>query len=42
MASFDAAVTCELVGIFFPSQLSHLSIDVRLYRDDGLANHKLN
>ena len=37
MGSFDGAETCELVGLFLLSQLSHLSVDVGLYRDDGLA-----
>ena len=37
MGSFDGAETCELVGLFLLSQLSHLSVYVGLYRDDGLA-----
>ena len=37
MGSFDGAETCELVGLFLLSQLSHLSVNVGLYRDDGLA-----
>ena len=37
MGSFDGAETCELVGLFLLSQLSHLGMDVELYRVDGLA-----
>ena len=37
MGSFDGAETCELVGLFLLSQLSHLSVNVGLNRDDGLA-----
>ena len=34
IGSFDGAETCELVGMFL---LSHLYVNVGLYRDDGLA-----
>ena len=37
MGGFDGAETCELVGLFLLSQLTHLDIKVGLYRDDGLA-----
>ena len=37
MGSYDGAETCELVGIFLLSKLSHLKINCGLYRDDGLA-----
>ena len=37
MGSFDGAETCELVGLSLLSQLTHLDINVGLYRDDGLA-----
>ena len=37
MGSFDGAETCELVGLFLLSQLTHLDVNVGLYRDDGLA-----
>ena len=37
MGSFDGAETCELVGLFLVSQLTHLDVNVGLYRDDGLA-----
>ena len=37
MRSFDGAETCELVGLFLLSQLTHLDVNVGLYRDDGLA-----
>ena len=37
MGSFDGAETCELVGLFLMSQLTHLDVNVGLYRDDGLA-----
>ena len=37
MGSFDGAETCELVGSFLLSQLQQLSINIGLYRDDGLA-----
>ena len=41
MGSFDGAGTCELVGLFLLSQLTHLDVNVGLYRDDGLVNmHK--
>ena len=36
MGSFDGAETCELVGSFLLSQLQQLSINIGLYRDDGL------
>ena len=37
MGSFDGAETWELVGLFLLSQLTHLDVNVGLYRDDGLA-----
>ena len=37
MGSFDGAETCELVGLFLLSQLTHLDVNVGSYRDDGLA-----
>ena len=37
MGSFDGAETCKLVGLFLLSQLTHLDVNVGLYRDDGLA-----
>ena len=37
MCSFDGAETCELVGLFLLSQLTHLDANVGLYRDDGLT-----
>ena len=37
MGSFYGAKTCELVGLFLLSQLTNLHVNVRLYRDDGLA-----
>ena len=37
MGSFDGAETCELVGLFLLSQLTHLDVNVGLYRYDGLA-----
>ena len=37
MGSFDGAETCELVGLFLLSQLTHLDVNVGLYRVDGLA-----
>ena len=42
MGSFDGAEVCELVGLYLPSQLQHLDVDVGLYRDDGLAVPKLS
>ena len=35
--SFDGVETCELVGLFLLSQLTHLDVNVGLYRDGGLA-----
>ena len=37
MGSWDGAEVCEIVGLFLLSRLQHLSINVGLYRDDGLA-----
>ena len=37
MGSFDGAETCELVGLFLLYQLTHLDVNVGLYKDDGLA-----
>ena len=42
MGSFDGAEVCELVGLYLPSQLQHLDMNVGLYRDDGLAVTKLS
>ena len=42
MGSFDGAECCELVGLYIPSKLSQLEINVGLYRDDGLAVCKLS
>ena len=37
MGSFDGPETCELVGSFLLSHLRNPNINMRLYRDDGLA-----
>ena len=37
MGSFDGAETCELVGLFLLSQLTHLDVNVGLYRDDRIV-----
>ena len=37
MGFFDDAETCELIGLFLFPQLTHLDVNVGLYRDDGLA-----
>ena len=37
MGSFDGAETCELVGLFLLSQLTHLDVNVGLYRGDVLT-----
>ena len=37
IGSFDGAETCELVGVYLLSQLTHLDVNVGIYRDDGLA-----
>ena len=37
MRSFDGAETCELVGLFLLSQLTHLDVNVGIYSVDGLA-----
>ena len=37
MGSFDSAETCEMVGLFLLSQLTHRDVNVGLYRADGLA-----
>ena len=37
LSNCDGAETCELVGQFLLSQLTHLDVNVGLYRDDGLA-----
>ena len=37
MGSWDGAETCDLVGLFLLSQLSHLPVSLGLYRDDGLG-----
>ena len=41
MGSFDGAETCELIGIFLLSKLSHIDLNIGLYRDDGLCASKL-
>ena len=38
MGSFDGAETCELVGLFLLSQLTHLDVNVGLYRGEGTGN----
>ena len=35
--SFDGVETCELVGLFLLSKLTHLDVNVGLYRDGVLA-----
>ena len=35
--SFDSAEVCELVDLYLPPQFQHLTMNVGLYRDDGLA-----
>ena len=37
IGGFDGAETCKPVGLFLLSQLTHLDVNVGLYRDDGLA-----
>ena len=37
MGSYDGAETCELVGLYLLSKLENLSLNIGLYRDDGLA-----
>ena len=37
MASYDGAEICELVGLYLLSQMQVRNINIRLYRDDGLA-----
>ena len=37
MGSYDGAEICEIVGLFLLSELSHLGLNIGLYRDDGLA-----
>ena len=37
MGSFDGAECCDIIGLFILSKLSHLKINVGLYRDDGLG-----
>ena len=37
MGSYDGAETCELVGLFLLSQITHLDVNVGLYRENGLA-----
>ena len=37
MGSFDGAESCELIGLYMLSQLTHLDINIGLYRDDGLS-----
>ena len=41
MGSWDGAEVCELCGIFLLSKLSHIDINIGLYRDDGLGASKL-
>ena len=37
MGSFGGAETCELVGMFLLSQLTHPEVNGGLYRDDAQA-----
>ena len=37
MGSWDGAEVCDLVGLYLLSQISHLKLNIGLYRDDGLA-----
>jgi len=37
MGSYDGAESCELVGSFLLYQLQDLSVNIELYRDNGLA-----
>ena len=37
MGSWDGAETCDLVGLFLLSQLTHLPVKLGLYRDDALG-----
>ena len=37
MGSWDGAEVADLVGLYLLSQLSDLSLEIGLYRDDGLA-----
>ena len=41
MGSWDGAEVVYLVGLYLLSKLSVLGLDVRLYRDDGLAVMRL-
>ena len=41
MGSFDGAEVCELIGIFLLQKLSHININIGLYRDDGLGASRL-
>ena len=41
MGSWDGAEVADLVGLYLLSQLTDLSLDVGLYRDDGLGVCKL-
>ena len=37
MGSWDGAEVADLVGLYLLSQLTHLKLNIGLYRDDGLA-----
>ena len=37
MGSYDGAEVADLVGLYLLSQLTHLNLNIGLYRDDGLA-----
>ena len=41
MGFWDGAKVADLVGLYLLSQLCYLSLDVGLYRDDGLGVCKL-
>ena len=41
MGSWDGAEVCELIGIFLLSKLSHINLNIGLYRDDGLGVSRL-
>ena len=40
MGSWDGAEVADLVGLYLLSQLTHLKLNIGLYRDDGLAVSK--
>ena len=37
MGSWDGAEVCKIVGLFLLSKLQHLTVNVGMYRDDGVA-----